>query len=511
MNNKGQIGQNNSQEKYNNIKNYKKEEETNYQSNKENYEKPIDKKTAKKEREKISHLGEIKSNEDKQKIEQIIPKKEVIIQFLAQMGNKCIKDDNNSKKTRTKEEESDDPFLKAENEYRNKNWQKQNKNFLEEEKKAKSEKKYLPNKKNLGFDKYKLKDKKLTANIIYKHFKKSLSSRKTGVKYKFKPTLFKNPENLYLQAIQESNMSLVKMKLYKRKTGILDFKLFNKKKNLYLNQNQNFYNTKSSFYNKNTNYNSFLSENGIQSYLDYIKYNKKIETIKNNYNKLNRRKFYLNNELVNKVNINNNQEISSNKDNNLFYNSVSGNSQLTDKNYILNNKNKIENKEYILNNHLQEEINETKSENLIKEGKNLKKVNKNKENFKAYSANTNRILVPKYLKHKKLLSTKTKKNKNSIYLTNKLLYSINDPQNPYSIYFTKNLLKNMFKMDIKYNKFELGVPLLSMKHSSKRKRLKFSEKPKERMAKTTYSNFPNNNQNKQNKRYHTGNNFYKKL
>jgi hypothetical protein len=262
------------------------------------------------------------------------------------------------------------------------------------------------------------------------------------------------------------------------------------------------------------------------NYKDYIKYNNKNNTINNNYNRLSKRNMYLNNEALNTINANNNEEILSNKENNLFYTSVSVHSQLTDKNHLINNKNKIENKEYILSNNLPEDKNETKSENLIKENKNRKISHSiNNDNCKAYSANTNRIFCSQKTKNKyNLLSSKTTKNKNSKYLMDKLLYSMNDPYNPYSIHFSRKLLKNMFNMDIKYKKFELGVPLLSIQHSGRHKRLKFSDKPKERMVKTCYNNFPSGfksfysnksiNKNKGNKRYftmsNTGKNFYRK-
>ena len=535
MDNKEEMEQNNIQEKDNNSKSDNKKEETNYSAQGDNNEKSTNKISHLEEKENNNQLEEKKSDNYKSKnAQKITQKKEVIIQYLGQIDDKSNKDDKSSRKIKSKEEESDDPFLKAEDEYRKQNCKKHT-NI--KEKKANSYSKYSHNfrykseTENRTINNKKLKEKKLTLNLIYSHFKNMKSTRNTEVKYKFKPLIYKNPENLYLKAIQDSELNYLKMKSYNRKTGIFDSKTFESPKNVFLKPKKNFFNTMSSFSNSNNNYNynSALSQNKILSYIDYIKYNNnKNYTIKNNYNKLNKKNTYLNYETIKTKNANNNnEELSSykDKDNNNFY-SVSANSHLTEKYPIMNNKNKIENKEYILSNKLPEEIKEIKSDNLFKKNIKLSRHKKN-NNVKAYSANTNRMTISHYSKNKKTLisskTTKTTKSKSSgKFLTDKLLFSMNDPENPYSLYFTRNILKKMYKMDIKYNKFELGVPLLSLKHSRKRKRIKFSEKPKERMAKTSYNNFPsgfktfysNNNIKKDNKRYfsmnRTGKNFYKK-
>ena len=359
--------------------------------------------------------------------------------------------------------------------------------------------------------------------MIYNHFKNNSKTRKTEVKYKFKPLIYKNPELLYLKAIQDSELNHIKMKSYNRRTGMFDLELYKLKKNDYLKNSDYFFKTQTSF--NNNNYKNCISTSSENRILSYMKYNNENNTINNNYNKLSKINMYQNDEKINTI-----EEVLSNddKDNNLFYTSISVHSHLTDKNQIMNNKNKIENKEYILSNNLQEEKIDTKSENIIKRNKNRKVSDYKKDNYKAYSANTNRIFISQNYRNNKTLSSKTTKNKNnSKYLMDKLLYSMNDPSNPYSINFSRKLLKNMFKKDIKYNKFELGVPLLSIKNSGRRKRLKLSEKPKEkeRMVKTSYNKYPkypsgfktyyeNNNMNKGNKRYfsmsNTGNNFYRK-
>ena len=536
MDNKREIEQKNLQEKDdNNTENVQKEEETKDPAQEENIGKPEDKKSQKEEIENNKQLEEEKSNNDNQINERITQRNEVINQFLAQMEDKSSKGDkSSSNKNRNKEEESEDPFLKAENEYRKNNCEKQN-NEDAEEKKQKNEKKYSQNlryqtkaekenKKPFGINK-KLIDKKLTINMIYNHFKNNSKTRKTEVKYKFKPLIYKNPELLYLKAIQDSELNHIKMKSYNRRTGMFDLELYKLKKNDYLKNSDYFFKTQTSF--NNNNYKNCISTSSENRILSYMKYNNENNTINNNYNKLSKINMYQNDEKIKTI-----EEVLSNddKDNNLFYTSISVHSHLTDKNQIMNNKNKIENKEYILSNNLQEEKIDTKSENIIKRNKNRKVSDYKKDNYKAYSANTNRIFISQNYRNNKTLSSKTTKNKNnSKYLMDKLLYSMNDPSNPYSINFSRKLLKNMFKKDIKYNKFELGVPLLSIKNSRKRKRLKLSEKPKEkeRMVKTSYNKYPkypsgfktyysnkNININKGNKRYftmsNTGNNFYRK-
>ena len=77
---------------------------------------------------------------------------------------------------------------------------------------------------------------------------------------------------------------------------------------------------------------------------------------------------------------------------------------------------------------------------------------------------------------------------------NKFLYSIDDPKNPYSLSFSRTLLKNYFNLDINYKTFELGVPLLNITQYQKRGlKTSLSNKylqSKNKMAKTSYDNFP---------------------
>ncbi len=130
------------------------------------------------------------------------------------------------------------------------------------------------------------------------------------------------------------------------------------------------------------------------------------------------------------------------------------------------------------------------------------------------------------LNSNKLIKNNNINNKN---LLSKLLYSIDDPGNPYSLNYSKTLLKNKYNMEIHFNKFELGVPLLNIIKKNKR-RLKSSSlfgpnkiKIRDKIAKTNRHNlipdssnlYPNNTKKKINNRYnlgmnYTGNNFYKK-
>lgn len=91
-------------------------------------------------------------------------------------------------------------------------------------------------------------------------------------------------------------------------------------------------------------------------------------------------------------------------------------------------------------------------------------------------------------------NNKARSKTNSKNNIKKLLNSIDDPKNPYSINFSRKLLKKYYNLDIGFNKFELGVPLLNIKKSKQRfKSLNFFNeqiKPKERMAKTSYNYFP---------------------
>ena len=538
-----EVEQNNLQKEKNNIVNDKKEEENKATPQVENKDKPIIKNFQEEENQNNKPLeNNEKTNNDNQKKDQITQRDAAINQFLDQIEGKNCKNDDNSTKIKNKEEESDDPFLKAENEYRKKN--SQNPNNVEEKKssdnKSKNNRysnnlKYNTDNQNENYSAFtnKSRRKHLNVNILYNHFKNGINS-KNEVKYTFKPSINKNPERLYLKAIEDNAINYMKMRSYNRRTGIFDFKLFNKRKFIYFNKNKNvnnyFNSTKTSF-NKN-NYNLTPSENRILSYNDYLKSINDKNRINSNH-KLSKISQCIKNELLNSKG---GEETLNNRENNLFYTSLSINSQLTEKNNKNTNNTKTEN---IINTNSPEEKKETKSETIVKNNKNNKNNKINKKiyyktlNYKTHSANNNRMLSKKMkfdaVKNKNnqfkynnvLLNSKIKNRKSSKQLLNKLLYSMNDPYNPYSINFSRNLLKNMFNMDIKFNKFELGVPLLRTKYSGKTSSL-FSEKPTERMAKTSYNNFPKGyktfypkkNANKGNKRYftmnNTGNNFYRK-
>ena len=369
-------------------------------------------------------------------------------------------------------------------------------------------------------------------NILFNHFKKGNNKIKSRTESKFKPIIFKNPEQLYFNAIIEAKINHIKMSSYDRRTGIFDIKKFNKSKNKFLSNNKeniNYFNsTKTSFYSthhemKNLNYNNY-------NYNNYFKYlnnnnNNENKNIKNN-NKLNKRHLNINKDNYFSTINNNKKDIVSNEDN-FFYTSVTTNNNAkTDKNI---KKNNFSPKTEILSSKAQKETKQTKSANKSKQ------INKNKnKKFITKSAN-NKISIEKMrdylleyqknqIKSKSRLLSNTKmryksKSKNSI---SNILYSIDDPENPYSITFTRLLLKNMYNLDIDYKNFARGVPLLTLKQSSFRFRFN-SINPKARMAKTSYSNFPsgsdtsksNKNKNRINNRYqsymtHTGNNFYRK-
>ena len=346
--------------------------------------------------------------------------------------------------------------------------------------------------------------------IIYNHFRKGLNLIKIKEEYDFKPKIFKNPQNLYFKAIIDTEINKLKMKSYDRKTGIFDVKKFNKTKNNYVNKNKvykNYFNsTKTSF-----NYNNY-NNNNSRDYLKTLSYNNfsknsKNESKNNNVNNINKRNLVINNEDNNFYSIKNINSDNITEDNNFFYTSVSENNptkSLRQKD-MSEHKIKINKNKKLIINSANNKISTEKMRSYLLE------YHKNK-----IKSRTNSLLSSNNQVKSRASS------KNSI---KKLLNSIDDPKNPYSINFSRNLLKKYYNLDIGFNKFELGVPLLNIKKNKRFKSLNFFNekvKPKERMAKTSYNNFPsgiqtfNNKKNsKKNNRYkfsmtQSGFNFYKK-
>ena len=303
------------------------------------------------------------------------------------------------------------------------------------------------------------------------------------------------------------------MKSYDRKTGIFDIKNFNKTKNNYINKNKkynNYFNsTKTSF-----NYNSSNSRDYLKT-LSYNNYSKNVKNEnKNNINNLNKKNLVINNENNNFYSIKNINSDNFTEDRNFFYTSVSANNPQTKtietnipEGNISEKKIKINKNKKLIINSANNKISTEKMRSYLLE------YHKNKIKSRA-----NSLLTSNNQKRSRTNS------KNSI---KKLLNSINDPKNPYSINFSRNLLKKHYNLDIGFNKFELGVPLLNIKQTKNRyKSFNFFNdkiKPKDRMAKTSYNHFPsriqifntNKNNSKKNNRYkfsmtQSGFNFYKK-
>ena len=461
-------------------------------------------------------------NNDNNEDNKIKERNETINQFINEMDNKNEEKKVGVKVNKKEDEESDDPFSKAENEYRKKN--AKNPNNIEEKKeiviksnnKEVSENLRYKNEKDRNASKKKnkkSKEKELIQKLIYNHFKRGLNLKKTKEEYNFKPKIFKNPENLYFKAIIDTEINKLKMKSYDRKTGIFDIKNFNKTKNNYINKNKqynNYFNsTKTSF-----NYNSSNSRDYLKT-LSYNNYSKNVKNEnKNNINNLNKKNLVINNENNNFYSIKNINSDIFTEDRNFFYTSVSANNPQTKtietnipEGNISEKKIKINKNKKLIINSANNKISTEKMRSYLLE------YHKNKIKSRA-----NSLLTSNNQKRSRTNS------KNSIQ---KLLNSINDPKNPYSINFSRNLLKKHYNLDIGFNKFELGVPLLNIKQTKNRyKSFNFFNdkiKPKDRMAKTSYNHFPsriqifntNKNNSKKNNRYkfsmtQSGFNFYKK-
>ena len=465
-------------------------------------------------------LKENKSiNNDNCENKKLSERDEAINKFIYQMENKTKEKGENSELNNKEEEESNDPFLKAEKEYRKKNYQ--NEDIKSENNLKIKSKEYSENLRfNTEKEEYsnrntnkRIKGKKLIEKILFRHFKNDINYNYKE-KNKFKPKIFKNPQNLYFKAIDEMKLNYLKMKSYDRRTGIFDLKKYNEYKNYYIKknkQNNHFFNsTKTSFNSVNKNKYSNIIKNDVKvlSYLDYFKsVNKKNKNKKKAIIDIDNDIISLNNKNVENIN-------SDNK--NIFYTSISTNIPTNETNNTINNK---LNKAKTITSNFSEDRKVSISENKIKVNNNPNLIINSAKN-KISSKKLRDYLLEHHknqIKSKNSATFKSsRKNKNNKYFMKNLFYSIVDPKNPYSINFSRNLLKNNYHLDIHYdyNRIELGIPLLSIKEVKDRKFKKlsnFSENivPKKRMAKTTYDSFysrykifpPNKNKRMNNNRY----------
>ena len=139
-------------------------------------------KESQKEENVLEKTNEIQNNLNQQK-DQITQRDEVINQFLDQIETKNNKTDINLKIINKEDEESDDPFLKAEKEYRNKH----NKNINDKNDKNGQVMKNI-NQEYSNSLRYKIenekhselnsqsKEKELIGKIVYNHFKKGIKT-----------------------------------------------------------------------------------------------------------------------------------------------------------------------------------------------------------------------------------------------------------------------------------------------------------------------------------------------
>lgn len=415
-----------------------------------------------KEKEIVINTKNNDPNNDNKEKTKINQRNETINKFIEEMDkkNKDIYELYNKE-----DKESDDPFIKAENEYRINSYKNQE---LKEKTKKKDYSLNLRYKteKEENSNKNTKKEKQMFQEIVYNHFKKRLNRKNINEEYKFQPKIFKNPERLYFNAVIENELNKLKMKSYNRKTGIFDLKKFQKTKENYLNQDKksnNYFNsTKTSF--KYNNYNTTSAKLKTLSFKNNT--NSKCVSEEKNYNKIKKKNLIINDNILS----NNSKKLNNINDENgnFFYTSISTNNPP-----------------------------KTLTTDLL-ESKKKTKINKNKKyiiksaNNKISSEKMRAYLIEYYKNKIKPKNSNHIKNKNNI---NHFLDSIDDPKNPYSIFFSRSLLKK-YNLNIHYNKFEIerGVPLLTLKQSKNRffsgKFFNETIKPHKRMAKTSYDNFP---------------------
>ena len=287
------------------------------------------------------------------------------------------------------------------------------------------------------------------------------------------------------------------MKSYNRKDGVFNLQKFDRLKNLYINKNPiiNTYFIR----NKTT-----LNTNRYSSISDLKKY--KSKGLFNNYYSKN-----LNTNKKKRINININN----------------GNSFLTS----------IKHKNY---NHIKDDkklffttsiSTNIQTREINKENDNIKKVKKEKNKISMkYSKNkfSSKKIKPYFSAHYSSKS-KSKKNflpnffhpKNIFRQKNNIISAIEDSKNPYSINYTRKFLQNNYNMDIFYNKFTTGVPVLTLRQMTSNRintttwgRKRFINeiiRPKERMAKTSYNTlYSGFKVYSKNKKYNNNNRYYRK-
>ena len=156
-------------------------------------------------------------NNDNQEQDRIAKRNEVINQFLDEMEDK-----NSIKKIIKDDDESDDPFLKVEKEYlqKNRNGQSKEDKNMAKIKKNDSHNNKNENEKSNDINDEKLKEKKLYEDFVFNHFKKEENPKNIKLfgKY-FNPITRKNPGLIYIKSLQSMKLNDLKVKSYNRRTG----------------------------------------------------------------------------------------------------------------------------------------------------------------------------------------------------------------------------------------------------------------------------------------------------
>ena len=405
---------------------------------------------------------------DNQKQSKISKRNEVIDQFLDEMEDK-----NNLKKISKDEEELDDPFIKVEKEYLQKNRKEQSKEDKKFSKLKKNDKsnniKYNHNSKNENeksnnINDEKLKEKKLYEDFVFNHFRREENPKKLKLfdNY-FNPIIRKNPGRIYMKSLQSMKLNNLKMKSYNRRTGEYNSNDNNKKYKTYYNfypkMKKDYSNFSSLDKLKNSDKSFFSTSHNFRSrvsnYIDFLDYNnKKMKKVLSSNEK--KKKLIFNKKI----------------EDNIFYTSLSI------------NKSKAE------NNKKAEEEKKNKKEINIELNPVLDSKIINKSNIGYFSENR-KFNFDKTKTNLMFQTRKYIRNKASI---NDIIYSMNDPSNPYSINFSTFILKKYYNLDFHFKKFELGVPLLRMrKFNLSNVKSSYFPKNKIGMSKTSYDNFYSSN------------------
>ena len=427
-------------------------------------EEEIDENNNEKKEENHSKEKEDKSNEISD--DKSLQKKELIDEFIDSLDNK--KEESNiinistKDKNKIKEDESEDPFEKAENEYRlqqneenededdiikdieldineikndEKEYMKErdvemtkneNEKVLNKEEKEKEKEIEIENEKAIKEKEKTEKDEKDENNDInlndnsdngyYKTYLNSLN-RKTD---SYNPLINKHPGNLYLREVYQCQSYREKMKKYNKKTGKFDLFLNKFEINNILSKKENKFNYDNSKENisNNTfeNFKKFTKENFSKNsmQLKEYKYNSPKNTVLNKY-------------LINTI-----HTTRLNTKKNIFKKQYSLNKERR-----LNTEANIHNKKG--NNHIQEMIKFM--------------LDKNSENEKT---------------KKKLNPVNKRRNSEQ---NNKIVDILNDPSNPYSTIWPNKFLNINYNFGIHYTEVEKGVPQLKLKQLKKNKNL----------------------------------------